>query len=290
MKLFKCLLLLIVSLKLQAQQINMNFPKFAGKNYDFIIFQGSHQKTLIQGIIPPDGKFTLSIPNEYMPYSGMSRWLITGTKEGGGLDLFIPGHNFSVSCKSNQPSEKNIIYQDNFGNTELNNLYRAQEKILGRYELMKQAKYLYSSSDDNYSVFSNEYNSQVKAFIRFQETLTKKGDYISEFIRIVNITTGIGTKLHDREEDKAENIADYISNDLSWKILYTSGHWWSIIHSWVNIHTRVLKDPNRFATDFKKINEKLKSENLQTDFKSLVLSFLKEEPNMEYTRGISSTL
>lgn len=89
---------------IRSQKIEMNFPKFAGKSYDFIIFQGDRQEKVCQGIIPDNGQFTLSVPEAYGDYTGMSRWLITGTKEGGGLDMFVPGHNFSVSCMEDRKS------------------------------------------------------------------------------------------------------------------------------------------------------------------------------------------
>lgn len=43
----------------------------------------------------------------------MSRWLITGTKEGGGLDMYIPGRDFSVNCVVAQSRDENIIYKGN---------------------------------------------------------------------------------------------------------------------------------------------------------------------------------
>ena len=134
-------------ISIKAQNINMYFPHFAGKTYDFIIFQGGQQRIVYQGTIPEDGKFTLSIPEENKPYKGMSRWLITGTKEGGGLDMFIPGRDFSVSCNEATPNNSNIIYANNDYNKELNNLHKKQESILSRYEVMNQALRVFSDKD-----------------------------------------------------------------------------------------------------------------------------------------------
>jgi hypothetical protein len=39
----------------------------------------------------------------------MSRWLITGTAQGGGLDMAKPGQNFSVVCLSDTPDTANIF-------------------------------------------------------------------------------------------------------------------------------------------------------------------------------------
>ncbi|MDV3575749.1 alkyl hydroperoxide reductase [Elizabethkingia anophelis] len=260
----------------------MYFPHFAGKSYDFVIFQGFEQKTVLQGIIPQDGQFTLSIPKEYTPYKGMGRWLITGTKEGGGLDIYIPGHNFSVNCDSEIPNNTNIIYKDNSDNAELGELSKVQQETLDRYQVMLQAVNIFTTNDRNYRIFKSEYNKQKKDYEKFQKLLTKRADYISEFIRIVNITNGIGVKLFDKEIEKADNICFYITHNLDWNILYTSGYWWSVISAWVSIHTKVLTDKNRFIREFELISSKLIDKRLHTDFISRLNYFLKEEGKDDY--------
>ncbi|MDE5489247.1 alkyl hydroperoxide reductase [Elizabethkingia meningoseptica] len=265
----------------------MYFPEFAGKSYKFIIFQGSEQKTIYNEIIPKDGKFSLSIPMDYAPYKGMSRWLITGTEEGGGLDMYIPGKNFSVSCKAKHPNEENIIYKDNLGNNELNELYRTQERIINRYEVMLNAKNLYTRGDKNFPVFVDEYEKQKKDYDIFQEKLKNTGGYISQFTMIVNITKGIGNRLYEKEYDRAENIAAYILHDLDWNVLYTSGHWWSVLRAWVSIHTRVIRDHERFVTDFKSISSKLTTDQQYTDFASRIAYFLNDEGKEEYIKDIA---
>ncbi|MCL1671537.1 alkyl hydroperoxide reductase [Elizabethkingia ursingii] len=286
-KLLICLFIALSIFNIKGQQITLNFPEFKGKTYDFIIFQGSEQKTISQGTIPEDGNFSLTIPKEYMPYTGMSRWLITGTKEGGGLDMYIPGHNFSVSCNSKKPDDMNIIFSNNSGNKELGELSKVQQKILSRYRVMSQALNVFSSKDSNYPVFQNEYEKQKRDYERFQELLTKRADYISEYIRITNIKNGIGTLLYDKENEKLNSISFYIVNNLNWNILYTSGHWLSIINTWVGIHTNVLKDQIRFIKEFEVISSKLKNKDEYIDFVSRVTYFLKEEKNENYLKAIA---
>jgi peroxiredoxin len=260
-----------------AQNIRMDFPHFAGKAYDFIIFQGDNQKTIYQGVIPSDGKFTLTVPKEYTPYTGMSRWLITGTKEGGGLDMLIPGKDFSVSCKETRPDEKNIIYTGNIQIEELNNLYQEQQKILEQCYAMLQALKTFQKTNENYVVFEKEYQKQVKNYEKFQNTLQNNADYTTQFIRILNITQGIGTQILDTEEKKARNIAQYIADDLDWQALYTSGHWAEIVSSWISIHTQVLKDPSVFVNDFAKISNKIKDSKLYIDFVGRTAYFLAQQ-------------
>jgi len=256
----------------------MYFPHFAGKKYDFIIFQGGHPKTINQGTIPKDGKFVLTIPKEYAPYTGMSKWLITGTIEGGGLDMFIPGMDFSVSCESSQPNEDNIIYADNGKNKELSRLYRSSNDILERYGQARS------------SAATDELGKQKEAYASFTKSLTAKGDYISHLTQIVNIETGFGTDLLEKEDERAANVADFITNHLNWETLYTSGHWNAVVNSWLYNHIDVLKDPIRFTSDFQKITSRIKSPLIFTELAQDIASRLVQRGDDDYIGYIAKTV
>ncbi|AQW92539.1 hypothetical protein [Elizabethkingia anophelis] len=265
----------------------MNFPKFVGKSYDFIIFQGTKQKTLIQGVIPDDGKFILNMPKEFAVYEGMSRWLITGTKEGGGLDMYIPGHDFSVSCLDSQPNDKNIVYIDNSGNTELNSIYQQQDGILSRYQAMLLAIKSYDVSSSYYSFFKSELNKQKQEYMVFQQNLRKRKDYISQFLLILNITRGMGGVLTNIENEKGKDISHYISHNLNWDYLYTSGHWSEVIETFVSIHAHVMKDFLGFLEDFKMISDRISSPEIYTDFCERLTYYLKQIGKDEYITKIA---
>ncbi|AQX02247.1 hypothetical protein BBD32_12655 [Elizabethkingia anophelis] len=267
-----------------AQKITMNFPAFGGKAYEFVIFRGEEYKVLLQDTIPKDGKFTIELPKAYSPYEGMSRWLLR-TEEGGGLDMYIPGHDFGVSCESSTPSESTIFYTNNTGNTELNRLYKEQESILNRYQAMILSKRVFGKEYKNYGLFEQEYESQRKSYLDFQQKLSSRGDYISDFLRIVNITVGQGTILTEDEKKKAENISMYISNELNWDRLYTSGHWLGIISSWVDIECKVLQDKKSFVKEFNVIGNKLE-EKKYGEFAARVAHYLKSQNREDYIAAL----
>ncbi|WP_407481975.1 thioredoxin family protein [Elizabethkingia meningoseptica] len=281
------LMLFLTSFSLKGQNIEMYFPYFSGKNYQLVIFQGAQQKEILKGTIPRDGKFTLNIPKEYAPYTGMSRWLITGTKEGGGLDMFIPGKDFSVECEAAVPNEQNIIYKGNTGDKDLNDLYRAQNNIIRRYEIMQQAIKLYSQSDKNYNVFKEEAEKQQKAYESFQNSLKEKSDYISHFVPILNLPDGKGTRLFEKEQDRVDHIARYIAEDLDWEVLYTSGYWNRIVDTWVSIHLQLLKDKERFTREFRKISSRISIPKNYTEFVERVAYNLNLYGEDEYIGAIA---
>lgn len=289
MKLFRYLVLGVFSFSLHAQEIKMYFPHFAGKSYDFIIFQGSESKTVMQGVIPENGYFQLKIPKDYSLYTGMSRWLITGTREGGGLDMFVLGKDFSVSCDSDAPNEKNIVFKNNDSYKALNDLYREQEGILKRYESMLFATKSYPKTDKNYSNFQHEVLTQKQSYNLFQDSLEKKGGYVGKFLQIVNLTRGKGNRIFENSSDEAENINHFIVNTLEWPLLYTSGHWTTVLNIWVGIHSDIFKDEKRFAKDFKTITSKIKSPEQYTDFVNRVLYSLRELGRDDYISVVNKS-
>ncbi len=266
----------------QAQTIGMDFPGFAGKTYDLAIFQGDRQVTALSGTIPADGNFRMTIPREYAPYTGMCRWLITGTQEGGGLDMPVPGRDFLVSCLTGKPSrEEDFTYKNNADATVLNTLFREQQTIIQRANAMAAALQSFSKTDAVYATFQKEYAAQQKAYENFENGLAANPCYAAKVFNIFSITRGLGTRLYDTEAATAQNIADYIANDMDMSLLYTSGHWTTIISSWVDIHTRVLKDPQKFAADLAKIEKKTTSKQF-TDFAGRVAYYLTQRGADDY--------
>ena len=82
----------------------------------------------------------------------MSRWLITGTAQGGGLDMAIPGHNFSVTCLSDAPDTNNIVYTGFNAVNELNSLNTQQQQIIEKFAVVSKASVLYAKNKTKRSV------------------------------------------------------------------------------------------------------------------------------------------
>ncbi|WP_407534279.1 peroxiredoxin family protein [Elizabethkingia miricola] len=282
------LFLVIIFITAKAQNIDMKYAAYAGKSYMFVIFQGDQQKTIYKGKVPANGKFTLSIPKEYTPYNGMARWLITGTMEGGGLDMYIPGKDFSAGlAEDNMPIEKSTFQTNNTAFTEMGDLFREQSKILSRYEAMQQTVKAFTADDANYPLFQQEYQKQIKAYNNLHQGLKAKPDYINRFLQIVNITKGISNQLTENEQDAAQNTYQYITNELDWPTLYTSGHWSTVINTWLSIHTQLIKKPEQFAEDFRKISNKITSPVIYTNLAKTMAHYLSQQGQDEYIGAIA---
>lgn len=275
MKNILVLLILSFSSYCFSQTITINFPAFAGKTYEFILFQGDKSVKLYENdTIQENGLVNIVIPNEYAPYTGMCRWLITGTAEGGGLDMAIPGYGFKVSCSSAQPNDQNIIYQGFDAVNELNRLNKVQQIIIDKYETMHKASLLYDAKHPLFQLFIKEKALQVKAFDKFQNDLKKKDNYNARFLPIVNVVKGIAPKLTDKQEEKANAVNHFIVNELSYDELYTSGHWTGIIQNWIQLHAQYYKDKDKFVKEFRIIHHKISDPKKYTDWVGKVTYYL----------------
>lgn len=259
-----------------AQSIEMYWSKFAGKTYDFVIFQGDKPLTIQQDSIPKNGKFTLLIPQKYAPYRGMCRWLITGTQEGGGLDMAIDGKNFSIECHTDKPNTENIIFKEYNPLKGVNDLYAQQQIILDRFETMQKAIQVFDSISPLYIDFKKELKFQSKKFEEFHQKLKEDKSFIARFIPILNLSKGYATKLYDNEAEKASQFASFFANELDINELCRTGYWSTIISSWVQIHCFVLNDDKQFVEQFTTITKSINNKEIYTDFAGKVTYYLKQ--------------
>lgn len=282
--------LIIFSLLSYSQNISIEFPAFAGKTYDFIIFQGGKQEIIQQDTIPSTGKININIPKKYAPYTGMCRWLITNSQEGGGLDMAIPGYDFSVSCLSDKPDNSNIIFNGFDAVNELNRLHTEQQKIIDKFELMNKALELYDKNHPLYASFTKEKEDQIVAFENFQTSLKKNTNFNARILPIINLINGIPHVLTHNNREKAIHIKDYITNLLDVKDLYVSGHWDIVIKNWVMIHINVIEDKKTFVEDFQTITNRINSPELYTDFTGKTTYYLTQYGKDDYIDAIAHTV
>lgn len=273
-----------------AQSIRMEFPAFAGKTYDFVIFQGSKAEKVMQDTIPQNGKFMLTIPAEYAPYTGMCRWLLTNSEQGGGVDMAIPGHDFAISCKSDKPDNTNIIYTGFDAVNELNRLNTKQQKIIDRFETMSKASRLYDKASPLYGSFQKEKEVQAKAYIDFQEDLKKNSNYNARFLPIVNLVQGYADRLSADDNKKGQIFNEFITQKINIQDLYVSGHWEGIVQSWVMYQVNVVNDKAKFAQDFTQISNRIKNPLHYTDFVGKMTFFLTQYGKDAYIDAIGKTV
>ncbi|MEZ0184721.1 peroxiredoxin family protein [Flavobacterium oncorhynchi] len=261
-----CILFIISSISVQAQILNLKFPYFAGKTYEFKIFQGEKEVILREDTIQKGGKVQLVIPKEYKGYKGMALWLLTNSKTGGGLSFILNNENFSVECLDSVPSIKSIVYKDTRENIFDKENYQQQQQLFEKHDAVLAMKKAYSPNTELYKLSSKEYETLLKEYETYSKLLSSSDLYAAKFRQIVNLTMGIGSVITLDEKDKSMNINDFMVDKLDYEVLYTSNHWSGLIKNWVQLQTVVFKNDDKLITDITTILSRIKSNKVYTEY------------------------
>jgi thiol-disulfide isomerase/thioredoxin len=256
-------LLLVLILPATAQDIQLHFPHFAGKQWDLLFLRAQSQDTVLSGIIPPDGRVLLRIPPARQGYRGMARWML---REGGGIDMILNNENFSVECLSDQPNDDNIIYTGSAENDFLRRNHREQEQLLQQHEAIRMLERAYAPGHPLYAAAAAEKKELARSWAAHRASLAASPLYAARFREIVDLTRGIGSELEQSEPDKAAEVDDYLSRRLPWEALYTSYHWSGVIYNWVQMHSLSIRSDAALLASARRIMARLPEAEMYTSF------------------------
>lgn len=238
------------SFLVKAQTIQLEFPKFANKAYAYVLMQGDTKDTIAKGTLDKNGKTTLKIPKEYKEYKGMSQWMLT---DGGGLDMIINKENFSVGSPEAQPHEGNIKYAGSKENIYLNEEYKKQELLFQKAELLRMTTQMYDSKETMYDILKKEWQKQEEQLNLLQIQNANSPLYAARFRVIADFIGGTTPKVYASEEERGKDLVEFVSNKVDAEVLYTSGHWNSLISEWMEIELNFIKNDNQLLSNTKKL-------------------------------------
>ena len=267
------LFVLLLSQPTIAQEINLYFPRFAGKHWDLLFLRAQSQDTVLSGVIPPDGRVLLRIPPARQGYTGMARWML---REGGGIDMVINNENFSVECLSDQPNDDNIIYTGSAENDFLRRNHREQEALLLQYESIRMLERAYAPGHPLYAAAQTEKIELERRWAAHRAGLAASPLYAARFREIVDLTRGIGSRLEQAEPEKAAEIDDYLSRRMPWPALYTSYHWSGVIYNWAQMHLLSIRSDAALLNSARRILARIPDPAMYTSFCDYMARYLVE--------------
>jgi peroxiredoxin len=155
-----------------------------------------------------------------------------------------------------------------------------------QFTAMAMVTRAYSKDNKNYNLYQQELTLQKNNYSDFQKSLLKKEDYASDFLRIVNLTNGLGAALKENEEDNGKEIVRTITEDISLNALFTSGHWDSVIEMFTALEDK--KDGGTiFLQDFKRIGDRISDAKLYTAFAERITYYLTKSGNDNIIKKLS---
>jgi len=270
-----------------AQEITLHFPHFSGQQYDWKIFQGGKNLAVQSGKIPPDGWVALVMPEAYKAYRGMTRWML---KKGGGLDMIYTGKGFSVECLSEHPSSNNIIYKNNSENDYLSAQGNHQQTILKKLGAINHLLQVYSPEEVLHKTAIKEQESLRLQFEQTQADRSKSPLYAARFGEIVDFTRGVADKVYENQDDHVRYFNDFLTHTLNFMVLYTSGHWDQVLHSWLMMNISAEDGDAGFENRLDKVLKRITQNDVLNAFICKTVPFLVKKGKDDLLPGIVSHL
>jgi thiol-disulfide isomerase/thioredoxin len=98
---------------------------------------------------------------------------------------------------------------------------------------------------------------------------------------------GYAHRLSDDKNEKAVIFNEFFTQKMNIHDLYVSGHWDGIIKSWVMLQVNVVNDKNKFAQDFKLLNNRIINPVQYTDFVGKITFYLTQYGKDSYIDAIA---
>lgn len=230
---FTTTLFLCITLSMQAQKITIDLPRFADREYVWLMCNGEKQDTITYGALDTKGQAVLTIPPAYKNWRGMSNFMLA---EGGGFEIIINGEkDFTAGCAVAAPTINDIYYTGSEENSFFLRQYIQQQRLLGKAGAIIAATREYTQQEPIYKVLSNEKESLEKQFVELQSQLNKSPLLAARIRQMSNFLNGIGSRLDLTEQEFIEEQRQYIREVLDFNQLRTSGLWKNVLTRWISL-------------------------------------------------------
>ncbi|MDR1782704.1 MAG: thioredoxin family protein [Dysgonamonadaceae bacterium] len=230
---FKVVILLLISVlcnfnKIASNNLDLNFPQFAGSNFYVTVFQGQRNDTIRSGILPANGKITVDIPPLYSANKGICVICIKNIN----IETVLQNEDYSVNCTDSVITINNISFEKSHENDTLYHFLKKQNELYSRIEAHFSARRVAAGNQLLMYSLNNEYPALEKAYSDLQNELRESPTYAGFYLRLSNFLRGMGSKIYSSAEQKtlfAEELKNYVTQEVDILNLYTSGRWNYII-------------------------------------------------------------
>ncbi|MDR0733565.1 MAG: thioredoxin family protein [Dysgonamonadaceae bacterium] len=209
---------------ISAQNIDIHFPRFAGKEYAFILNRGILKDTAQTGVMSLEGRATLAIPENFKGYAGRGSWAVIGS---GNVDFIVNNEDFSIACEDSVPGKNNIFYAGSEENDRLNRYEREFLPIFQKTDSIYKAYHAAQNRDSLPLSFFREILPLQEAYAAFCEKSVGDSSYAAFFIKILNYMRGFGDKMYLPSEQKElrADFTHYVIEKMDVARLFNSGIW-----------------------------------------------------------------
>ncbi|WP_060873497.1 peroxiredoxin family protein [Myroides odoratus] len=274
---------LLIMESLYSQEIELHFPKLAGKKVTMLLKQGTMLDTIFYSTLDKQGK-ALSIPS--LPHKDYNGFVKLNFENGSGIDFIVSSNESpTIYSKEEYPNGGTVIFSNSPENESLQQWFMSQAIRGKKTDILKEAQFLYKEDNYFYPQLVNEIQNLNQEQLRFVDSLNLSPLYASKFIQFYNYLNNDITSLLYADSAKIEKTRAFVKDSLDVDYLFTSGLWFETLNGLLVIYDNGTPYHKDFIKDMESLLKRCKydetyialSENLFTICETLGWNDLEEQ-------------
>lgn len=226
-----CLFFLVASLC--AQTIELTLPSCSGRQYAFCLMQGTKQDTVLTGRMAKTGATVIVLPEQYALYRGVGKLSI---KECKSMNMILNGEA-KISINERQDhNDIEVIFDQSEENRFIDDITARQRQLIEKYQFVETGLIEQRVEAFPFPSLLQQRTDLENQYAALRKEISQSSLYAARIMEILNCLTGMGSSFHSSPEAVLAEQQKFISEQLNFNDLYTSGFWQLMMDLWYNLN------------------------------------------------------
>lgn len=236
-KIIQILLLTTFSLGAFSQTISLNLPSCEYLQYHLALNKGEKLDTIAVGRFDEVGKATFRVDDKYSTFVGVGQLTVTATPQK--WNVILNGEDkITITEIKGRENEDGVIYSHSAENMALVEFMQKHASIMQEYYEAQNA----ASGSFTFAVPAIRVSNAKESYKKYLKELKESPLYAARMMEVMLCLMGTGAELGQSQEEISKWQQSFISNELDFKKLYTSGFWQTVTVFWMEKHLMAQDD------------------------------------------------
>lgn len=262
--------------------LELDIPQRAEQTFSLFIKQGVQNDTVLTAQLDNKGHY-LYDPKGSNTRSGIMVFSIPPYTW---FEFIWSGNEtFTISCLEEYPHTENVTFLGTRENVTLNRWLNKQYFLYEKKHFCEQGMKLYKEPSSVYLALKKEYESLREEELILEDSLKQSSLYASRYIQIQRFLYQKATSLIINSDSSLwNNTRDYLRDSLNMETLYTSGMWFNVLNSCLELYAKKNLYHGKFSEDVIHILNRIRALDIYTVYANDMLTVC-EQLGWEYEKN-----
>jgi hypothetical protein len=195
--------------------------------------QGTKQDTVLTGRMAKTGATVIVLPEQYALYRGVGKLSI---KECKSMNMILNGEA-KISINERQDhNDIEVIFDQSEENRFIDDITARQRQLIEKYQFVETGLIEQRVEAFPFPSLLQQRTDLENQYAALRKEISQSSLYAARIMEILNCLTGMGSSFHSSPEAVLAEQQKFISEQLNFNDLYTSGFWQLMMDLWYNLN------------------------------------------------------